>query len=229
MRTDSSVMRNKHATAARVFSLLSVLVFTSALALLRSSAQAPARNNGLVELTKTDLFSLPDWEKKTITVEGFALGISRTDAFRIADAANLILVPQRPEIIQKSPSPCVQESCDVYGRNSPWLGLSLSFDATQRVNKIAVGTSIDEIPEAKRVSVIRLFTGRTAQFFNDYSDAIREQLFGYAEGKATHGIPSGKEEYIEYDYPKSGVIVHITVFPGDSKPADIELDFLARQ
>jgi hypothetical protein len=210
-----------------------VLALTFAHASLRSWAQGSSKDTDVVELTKTDLFSLPDWEKRTISVDGFTLGISRSDAFRIADAADLTLVPQRPEVVHKSPVPCLQESCDIYGKNSPWVGLSLSFDATQRVNKIAIGTSVDEIPEAKRVSVIRFFTGRTAQFFTNYTDAFREQLLGHAEGKIKHDIILGKEDthfaYIEYDYPQSGVIIHITVFPGDSKPADIELDFMARQ
>ncbi len=103
----------------------------------------------------------------------------------------------------------------------------------QRVKKIAVGTSVDEIAEVKRSSVIQFFKGRTAQFFNDYTDAFREQLLGHVEGKITHDIISGKEDthfsYIEYDYPESGLIVHVTVAADDPKPLDIELDFIARQ
>jgi hypothetical protein len=184
----------------------------------------------VVDLTKTDLFSLPDWEKRTIAVDGFTLGISRGDAFRMAEAAKLRLVPQRIETVQKPLGPCFQESCDVITDN--WIGISLSFDATQHVNKIVVGTSVDEYPEVKRASVIRFFTGRTAQFFNNYTDALREQLLGHVEGKVTHDILlSGKEDthfpHIEYDYPQSGVIVHVTVAPPDPKPLDIELDFVA--
>jgi hypothetical protein len=220
-------------TTFRISYLLSVLALVFAYASLRSWAQGSSGNADLVELTKTDLFSSPNWAKKTIAIYGFTLGSSGSDASRIADAANLTLVPHMPGVVQKSPSPCFQETCDIYGKNSPWIGVSLSFDAAQRVNKIAVGTSVDEIPEVKRASVIRFFRGRTAQFFNDYTDAFREQLFGHAEGKITHDIISGKEDthfgYIEYDYPNSGAVVHVTVATGDPKPLDIELDFVARQ
>src|SRR5580704_17117648 len=78
----SSMKLNKYMSNACVFSLLSVLVFNSALVPLRSGAQSPARDTGLVELTKTDLFSLPEWYKRTIAVDGFTLGISGSDASR---------------------------------------------------------------------------------------------------------------------------------------------------
>jgi len=220
-------------TTFRISCLLSVLALVFAYASLHGWTEATSGNADLVELTKTDLFSLPDWERRAIAVYGFTLGVSGSDASRIADAANLTLVPHSPRGVQKWPSPCSQETCDIYGKNSPWVGVSLSFDAAQRVNKIAVGTSVDEIPEVKRASVIRFFMGRTAQFFDNYTDALREQLFGHVEGKATHDIISGKEDthfvYIEYDYPHSGVIVHLTVATGDPKPLDIELDFVTRQ
>jgi hypothetical protein len=219
------MMRDRHTTTVGVFSLPSLLVFIFVLASLGTWAQEAAHDTGLVELTKNDLFSLPHWEKRTIAVDGFTLGISRIDAFRIAEAANLRLVSPKPETPRKPFGPCLQESCSVYAKN--WVGIDLYFDAAQRVNKIAVGTSVDEDPEVKKDSVIQFFTGRTAQFFNDYTDAFREQLLGRTEAKVTH--EGARFAHVEYDYPQSGVIVNVTLADADPKPLDIELDFVARQ
>jgi hypothetical protein len=215
----------------KFFFLLCVLVVAFVHASLDGWAQGTTGETESVELTKTDLFSLPGWERSMIAVNGFTLGITRTDAFRIAEAANMRLVPRSVETARKRRGPCLQDSCAVYGEN--WVGIDLYFDATQHVNKIAVGTSVDEYPEVKRASVIRLFKGRTAQFFNDYTDGLREQLLGHVEGKVTHDIISGKQDshfaYIEYDYLHSGIIVHVTLATGDPKPLDLQVDFVARQ
>ncbi|HVR22716.1 MAG TPA: hypothetical protein VMU26_05295 [Candidatus Polarisedimenticolia bacterium] len=59
---------------------------------------------------------------------------------------------------------------------------------------------IDAAPEVKRANVARQFKGLTCQLFNHYSDALRQQIFGPAEGKENPQMPPGSALVdVEYD------------------------------
>jgi hypothetical protein len=168
-----------------------------------------SRNVDAVELTQADLFGLPDWKSKPVAVDGFTLGISREQAFEIAKARHLSLTPNGPPTrIRDLTAPCTQASCSVgqiYGNS---IGVDLSFDS-DRLTKIKVSVPVDAFPEVKKVNIAREFKGLTRQFFNDYSDTLRNKILGPAKGKETHDrLSTGQESsytQIEYDYLTSGI------------------------
>jgi hypothetical protein len=188
-----------------------------------------AQEKDPVELTQSDLFSLPNWRHRTVAIDGFVPGISRAQALEIAAAKNLRLAPTGPGLtIRELRGPCTQARCSVGSGHGNWVGIDLFFDA-EKVTKIEVGLSVDMDPEVKKVNVAQRFKGLTYQFFNHYSDSLREKILGSADGKRDNSMPRDTDHitYVEYDYAHSGVVVHVT--KGDEEPLDLSVDFFAPQ
>lgn len=49
-----------------------------------------------VELTQSDLFSLPDWQHKSLAMGGFVLGMTRAQVLELAGSNRLELRPNMP-------------------------------------------------------------------------------------------------------------------------------------
>ena len=184
-----------------------------------------------VELTSVDLFGLPGWQQRQVAVDGFVLGITRTEAFEIAKAHNLDLISDLPpRTVRESYSPCRQGPCSVTQVKGNWIGINLFFDA-DRLTKVKVSVPVDADPEVQQVNIVKSFKGRTYQLFNNYSDSLRSEIFGPTEGKekltmaGTQVSPFAK---IEYEYPHAGVIVRVTIDKRDHppEPFDLEVDFV---
>jgi len=186
-----------------------------------------AQETESVELTKSDLFGLPNWQTRTVGVDGFVLGMTRERAVEVANAKNLRLVPSGPGLtIAERRGSCVQARCSVHWAHGNWLGIDLFFDGN-KINKIAVGLSADMDPEVKEVNIAREFKGLTYQFFNNYSERLRNQILGSAEAKRDSSMPRDTDhlKYLQYEYPQSGVVLHLTT--NDQEPIDLTLDFSA--
>ena len=184
-----------------------------------------------VELTKVDLFSLPDWKQQEVAVEGFFLGMTREQVFEIARTNKLRLRSDRPpRMIRQAKLPCREKSCSVLQINGNWIGINLFFEE-DRLVKMKASVPVDAAPEVKQANIARKFKGRTYQFFNSYSDDLRVQLFGPAEGVETPvkvGTKVSTLTYIAYEYLHSGVIIHVTIDKKEhpAKPFDLEVDFV---
>lgn len=200
---------------------------------LASGTSVTARSDAerAIELTQVDLFSRPDWEQSQVAVAGFFLGMTRTQAFEWAKANNLTLrsdVP--PRRAQEVRVPCRQASCSLSQVGGNWIGVNLFFD-TDRVTKIKVSVPLDADPDVKKVNIARTFKGLTHEFFNNYSESLRNRILGPAEAKETPvkvGDHVSALTYIEYNYPKLGVVVHTIVNKSDHppRPFDLEVDFI---
>jgi hypothetical protein len=128
-----------------------------------------------VELTKVDLLSRPDWERRGVAVDGFVLGMTREEAFEVARLNNLKLRSGLlPKKMQEHQVPCRETSCSVSQINGNWIGVNLFFNS-DLLTKIKVSVPVDAYAEVKEVNVSREFKGRTYQFFNNYSDDLRIQ------------------------------------------------------
>jgi hypothetical protein len=184
-----------------------------------------------VELTKEDLFSLPDWKGRDVAVEGFVLGMTRKQAFEVAKAKGLTLrSDQPPGRVGGVNLPCRGKSCSVSQVNGNWIGINLLFEA-DRLSRIKVSVPIDAYPEVKKVNIARKFKGRTYEFFNNYSDDLRKQIFDPAEEKQIPikaGAQISNLVEIEYGYLSSGVIIHATIDKNEHppKPFDLEVEFV---
>jgi hypothetical protein len=188
---------------------------------------ASAGDAKVIELTQVDLFSFVGWQRQSVALNGFVVGMTRTQATELALERDLRFVPTG-----KLEGPCRQGPCDIYKVRGPWIGVALFFDATDKVDKIKVSVPVDAAPEVKRANVARQFKGLTCQLFNHYSDALRQKIFGPAEGKENPQMPPGSALVDEeYDYLHSGIIVHTTIDKRDHppKPFDLEIDFVAAQ
>ena len=221
-----------HIRTGSIDLLLLLAVVTVALCVVgRAFAQA----RDAVELTQVDLFSMPGWQQKAIAVDGFLIGMESAQASEVAKANKLRLEPQRhPARVGETPGTCLEGWCNVYqdGNLRNWIGIDLFFEA-DHLSKIKVSVPADADPDVKKVNVSHRFKGLTHQFFNSYSDALREKLLGRVEGKQTHDNIGGRPDlfftHIEYDYPRSGLTIRETVSERDSEPFDLEIEFAARQ
>jgi hypothetical protein len=196
--------------------------------------RADAQASNVVELTQVDLFRLTGWPQKAVAVYGFTIGMARQQAFEIAKANGLKLGSQGPFATpqEETNSSCHEGWCEVHKIGGNWIGLNLFFQA-DHLTKIKVSVPADADPDVKKSNVAHSFKGLTHQFFNSYSDALREKLLGRVEGKQTHDLIRGQPDpsftHIEYDYPHSGLIIHATVSERDPRPFDLEVDFVTRQ
>lgn len=187
-----------------------------------------------VELTKEDLFSLPDWKEREVAVDGFVLGMTREQAFEVAKAKGLKLrSDQPPGKVRRVKLPCRGKSCSVLQSNGNWIGINLLFDA-DHLARIKVSVPVDAYPEVKKANIAREFKGRTYELFNNYSDDLRKQMFGPAEEKQTPikaGAQISNLAQVAYGYLSSGVIIQVTIDKNEHppKPFDLEVDFVRHQ
>ena len=188
-----------------------------------------AQETGTVELTQSDLFSLPNWRSRTVAVDGFVRGMRRVQALEIAEANKLRLVPSGVGLtIAERRGKCTQPRCSVYKTQGNWVGIYLFFDG-ETITKIEIGLSADMDPEVKKDNVAQMFKGLTRKFFNNYSDALRTQILGSAEARRDASMPQDTDQrrYVQYEYPDSAVVVHTTLI--DRAPVDLEVDFVAHR
>ncbi len=187
-----------------------------------------------IELTKEDTFSIPQWERGGIAVDGFQLGMTRAQAFANARTQNLTLRSKLPpRTVAEAKKSCDSDSCAVSRIGGPWIGLDLFF-REDRIVRIGVSVPTDADLEVKAANISRRFHGLTFRFFNDYSEALRHKLFG--SGKRTESlIPNGTESnlvQITNEYPKLGLVIRSTIDRQDqaARPFDLEVDYtFARQ
>ncbi len=192
---------------------------------------ATAENGKPIELTQVDFFSLADWQHKSVAIEGFVLGMTRAEATRLAQAHGLQFLPNMPtRTVGEAKGPCRQASCAIYQVHGNYIGIDLYFDATDHVSKISVSVSVDMDPQVSRVNVSRRFRGLTREFFDHYSDSLRNRIFGPVEGKEKPFIPASAITRVEYNYPQAGVTVRVTIDKRDdpAKPYDLDVDFATR-
>jgi hypothetical protein len=220
------ILVGKHAVA-------SMLVGIGAFLVSANSKRAYKDNQDAVELTKVDIFSLPDWKSKSVDIDGFTLGITRKEAFEIANERHLSLTSNvPPKTVGELKAPCTQASCGVGQTDGNWIGVDLFFEM-DRITKIKVSVPVDAEPSVKKVNIARDFKGLTRQFFSRYSDGLRNRILGPAQAKETQDTLStghnSSYTHIEYDYLQSGIIVHVTVSKNSPEPFDLEVDFQNRQ
>lgn len=190
-----------------------------------SAAQSSKSGGGLVELTRSDLFSLPDWATRDVTVDGFRLGMSTDQAFEAARSKNLKFVITLPN----QATPCDNGWCDVCQSSGNCIGLRLLFRSGS-VTAIKVAVPADAEPQVKESNIAKQFKGLTYIFFNRYSDTLRNRIMGYVEPKEVPDkVPGSAFVYMEYHYPHLGVVVHTTIDKRDrpQKPFDLEVDFVS--
>lgn len=224
------LMTNHVGSATRFVAAMLVFVALAA----GASAEMTLDIKDPVELTKQDLFSLSDWKERQVAVDGFVLGMTREQAFEVAKAKGLKLRSDQPPCkVHRVKLPCRGRSCSVLQANGNWIGLNLLFDSNH-LARIKVSVPVDAYPEVKKANIAREFKGSTYELFNNYSDDLRKQMFGPAEGKQTPikaGAQISNLTQVAYGYLSSGVIIHVTIDKNEHppKPFDLEVDFVRHQ
>lgn len=195
-------------------------------------AVADSENGETIELTQRDLFGIPGWQHRNISIGGFALGMTRSQAGQLAQSRGWVLRPDSPpKKAGALKGPCVEASCGVHEAKGNWVGLNLYFDAADHIRMIKVSFPADADPQVKRINIVRQFKGVTRDFFADYSDDLRNRVLGPIEGKTRESAQTAPFAYIEYDYPNLGLSVHATINRNDkpAKPFDVEVDFMRHE
>jgi len=197
----------------------------------KASTQSKERNNRPIELTKEDLFSLPDWQHRPVSVNGFVLGMTREQALAVAKANGLgIASNAAPRTVGELNGPCLEGSCSVNKVRGNYIGIDLLLEA-DRVTKVTVAISEDMDPDVRKVNITREFRGLTYQFFNLYADSLRKRILGATVAKEKPEVPGAAITHVEYDYPQMGVIVRTTINKREHPPKafDLAVDFVAHR
>ncbi len=177
--------------------------------------QKPA---GAIEMTKADLFSIKGWDSMKIRILGVSLGMTREESRARIEALGFRLTGQ-----DLSGKVCRSDECDVCNSKLLWTGIGIGYDHSDRVASI----SIDRIPEdaddaVRKTAIARRFIGKTWMFFNDYSSALRERLFGKESSiQADPGYPDVKR----YKYDRLGMELLINGHRGPEKYYDLTVIF----
>lgn len=219
-----------HAQKSRGGAIGVAALVLCAFAAMRTRPVAASESAETIELTQTDLFSLPDWQNENVSVGGFIPGMTRSQALQLAQSRGWVLRPNTPtKTVGELKGPCTQASCGIYIAHGNWIGLDLYFDAADRIRSVKVSFPADLDPEVERVSITRKSKGLTRKCFTHYSDDLRNRVLGRVEGKTRESIRSAPFEYVEYDYPNLRLIVHTTINTKDNpvKPFDLKVDFMA--
>jgi hypothetical protein len=162
---------------------------------------APTR----IELTERDLFASDNWTSTQVSVVGFHLGMSWSDALRTARAEKLQLRAEGTPGLEQA---CAgQGRCDVFDAEGRPTSISMTFGEKQEINdlsveKIYTGAS----PWAEKNQVCLRFKGRTFSLFNQYSKELRLKLLGTDAGTSEdrdHGFTT-------ITYPRYGVNLEIS-------------------
>ena len=238
MREPSSVLgRTLHtltrAASKRVIPILwfSILLFCGLGALNHAYATETRQP---VELTQVDLFGDSHWKQMPVAINGFALGMPKAEAVQLALKQRLALVQQR----RRQQDVCctiaeVYEAVGKYHRHGNPIGLRLYFDGTNRISKMSLNVAEAMDPDVAAVNITHKFRGLTSQLFAHYSESLRQQIFGSAQGKQRprSSVPDDTDVVIKYEYPQSGVTLSITTDRGKGPPNiwEVALDFYAPQ
>lgn len=189
------------------------------------SLYADDGNPAPTELTRVDLFAQQGWRQRPVAVDGFVLGMSRSEAVQLAAMRGLVLRSSLPP-----PEPrisCRRSACDVCEVRGNCIGINFHFDGADRVSQIAVSFSGDMDPEVKKSNITEKFQGFTYKLLRRYSEELRSQIFGAVKGIEKPDLTGSSITHIEYAYPDVGVTVRITTDKRDhpQKAFDVEVDF----
>jgi hypothetical protein len=165
----------------------------------------PCRGSAKIELTRTDLFSVPDWKATEVSVLGFHLGMTLRQATEVARGQGLQLGDS------EAGGACRGSICDV-SREDVYVGVSLQFDASGKAIRVEVAVA-PPFTEAvvKRASVVHEFKGKTLRFFSHYSEALRLRLLGRGVvEKRTGTSPRSPVAGVVYAYRSQGVELYVS-------------------
>jgi hypothetical protein len=194
--------------------------------LMGAVLQASAESGKSIELTEADLLASMGWNSEQVSVYGLSLWLTRAQAFAAAQGRKLKIEEGRaPKTLRESTRECSGSYCQVTTTENTYVGIDLYFDVDDHLSRIVVSVPSDAGPEVRRANVARKFRGATYQLFNNYSEALRQELLGSEDDKETHTVRS--YEYIRYKYSHSGTVIHVTRNQRHGPPFDLSVDFVA--
>jgi hypothetical protein len=184
-----------------VFSVVAIAIFFGVGTYRADSGQVTERRGSenalhLLEITKADVFAKHNWTAEEISVLGFYLGMSKTDAVENARKQDLRLR-------------CLNY-CDVCdNQNILCNGIGLGFGSDERIEGIYVMKPLEEAPpDLRRFSVTQQFKGQTYVFFHRYSTDLRLKLFGRESGHEGDGPRVRSTTYL---YPSIGLKIYLSL------------------
>lgn len=190
---------------------------------LGPSVQAPTSTSRKIELTESDLFATEGWDSTQVQILGFRLGMTRLQANENADRHDLVLLV--PDL--RNLAKCQTNLCEVCDSHGVCRGITLMFGDEEKVDRIDITRAPEDAAKVVRKAAITgEFKGSTYQFFNRYSDKLREKLLGpgLLVKKQVQSPPKVSLLEESYLYPQRGLEILATLdesSPGS--PSDIDL------
>jgi hypothetical protein len=170
-----------------------------------------------LELTQVDVFAKQNWTAEDISILGFYLGMSRTEALDNSRRRGLNLIASTAA----DSAPCAVSECDLCYEKHLCNGIGLHFGSDDRVEGIYVSRPPQEAsPELRRASVTQQCKGQTYLFFQRYSNDLRLKLFGPESG---HEGDNPAVRSTTYVYPRMGIKIFVSL-SGNKRVTESEAD-----
>jgi hypothetical protein len=186
-----------------MISLVLGVLLTLATSGSSGSVLMPAQE--MLEATAVDVFSAKDWDSRQISVLGFRLGMSRTEALSVAQQRGLRLINPLP------PNAGEERREDVLGIHGPdgWTGVDLVFGKDAQVEEIDMDLFVGFAGGAQWIA--ERLKGASRQLAVHYSDKLRVQLLGREDQHCvSHAAPPiADNSFHTYKYTRRGFVFKI--------------------
>lgn len=199
--------------------LLSALVLL--LGMVSGWSQAQALEGPVppvIELTRSDLFSQAGWDSTHVSILGVRVDMTRQETQKLLRAEGYHL-----EDSESTNHDCRSGLCQVCNSGGLCPGVDLAFDASNHVSSIMIERiPADALLSIQKAAIVKRFHGKTYSFFNDYSNALRQQLLGPESSLEA----DSQYSYIKtYRYDDRGIIVSVNPGRGVEKESDLSVTF----
>lgn len=167
---------------------------------------APASGGPMIELTRTDLFASPGWSSKSVSVLGFHLGMTKQEALENADALGIKLTGEGAPNYER---PCsASTDCYVEDQRGFPTGITFEFGDKGKLSKLWITRAAEDKRPVRGGPpwVHWRFKGLTYELFSNYSDSLRQKVFG---AETTKTIEANTDA-LTYYYPRLGATLSLS-------------------
>jgi len=180
-----------------------------------AQAAVPQTAPKLIELSKTDLFTIKVWNSTQISVMGLHLGMTRQDAIVEARRHRWQFINNSPPYL---PGDCtVDKHCFVVDSADVNHGISFELDSKDQIIFLSLRPVFPN--PGPKDGILGSFQGDTYRLFQKYTDELRMKLLGPAD--ESKSIREALSTETTHYYWKLGLTLHVHPLPG--APSIIEV------
>jgi hypothetical protein len=172
-----------------------------------ASAQSPATDKGVMEITRKDLFATHEWNSRDVSILGVQLGTTLAEAERLVSAEGFIL-----KCLPNGNGKAGGLRCPVDFPPDVSTTVAFAFNREDRVSRMYIDQAPTYIMWNKHQISRKRLGGYTYKLVNCYSDALREKLLGQPDAVEEKKQPYFGPEFT-YSYNRIGLILVVAALP----------------